>query len=171
MTKATCTPVKPVPPKEINTYVQAIQIHLGLVSHSPHIVSIEEQKGFDAEPDCCRHLNVWVKYLREGGIPVFGWIFGYDEKTEFVEAQFHSVWQSENGHIIDVTPRSDGGTFNMFLRDDSRQIILTRHQGRPAIRTFDNIRLMNNRLINGLQEIVVVPETNMIKKYGLDAMW
>lgn len=38
-------------------------------------------------------------------------------------AEHHSVWETESGELIDVTPPRHGGETTLFLRDDDATIV------------------------------------------------
>lgn len=60
------------------------------------------------------HANVDHAVRTNGGIRVPGWIVW--EQPEFIEAEFHSVWQRHVfGELLDVTPRADGELVVTFL--------------------------------------------------------
>jgi len=40
----------------------------------------------------------------EGGQQVFGWAL-WELPGVFIEAEFHSVWQSPAGELVDIVPR------------------------------------------------------------------
>ena len=72
-------------------------------------------------PKFC-HLNVMHAVERFGGRRVFGWVIWELAKFKFVEGEFHSVWETPEGHLVDLTPRVDGEAEILFLRDDRRRI-------------------------------------------------
>lgn len=47
------------------------------------------------------------------------WKFGHD-----LLADHHSVWETDSGDLVDVTPPSDGGTEILFVKDESARIEL-----------------------------------------------
>jgi hypothetical protein len=55
----------------------------------------------------------------------------------------------------------------MFAPDNNRKIILTQHNGSPALVAYDNVRIQQGQLITDLKKVIVVPQTEMIYKYGL----
>jgi hypothetical protein len=55
----------------------------------------------------------------------------------------------------------------MFVPDTKREIRLIQHDGQPAIKSFDNERIWNGQMTTPLTSIIVLPETEMISKYGL----
>jgi hypothetical protein len=49
--------------------------------------------------------NVDRKVQRDGGTMVLGWMI-WESPGLFVEAEFHAIWQSEAGDLVDITPKS-----------------------------------------------------------------
>lgn len=85
----------------------------------------------------------------------------------FAEAIFHTVWKAPDGRLVDVTPRMDLEKRLLFVPDRDRSIVLTEHEGRPAIHTFDNVRVLGNVLMTPLTEITVVMESDFTQRHGL----
>lgn len=153
-------------PKKPNREVRVLLDYLGLEESKITLQKYRRPADFDPEVRNC-FLNVWVQCLHVGGRPQHGWIIGQDRENSFVEAQFHAVWVSPTGYLIDVTPRTDFEKRIMFVSDENREIALTIHDSEPAIRSFDNVRFWNGRLSTPLTPIVVVPQTKIIEDYGL----
>lgn len=66
------------------------------------------------------HVSAKHRALSDGGRRVHGWAlwkFGPD-----LFADHHSVWENENGDLVDVTPPSNGGGEILFVRDDDAKI-------------------------------------------------
>lgn len=60
------------------------------------------------------------EYARQhGGKAVFGWIIR-EVPGLFLEAEFHTCFKSDDGDLIDVTPKPDGGRNILFLPDSHR---------------------------------------------------
>lgn len=62
------------------------------------------------------NLTVAEKIKKDGGKPVHGWTI-WEWPGVFWTAEFHMVWETPNGDLIDVTPKPDGETSILFLRD------------------------------------------------------
>lgn len=154
-------------PKKSNAEVQALADYLDLDEASIVLLKFRRPHSFDPEPKNC-FFNVWVQCLHAEGAAQHGWIIGQDRANQFTEAQFHAVWVSPRGDIHDVTPRQDNEKRIMFLPDYQREIKLTEHDGKLAIKSFDNVRVWQGRLTTPLTPIVVVPETELIRKFALD---
>src|SRR5690606_30830971 len=66
------------------------------------------------------HVSAKHKTITAGGRRIHGWAlwkFGPD-----LVADHHSVWETEKGDLVDVTPPSNGGTEILFVRDESARI-------------------------------------------------
>lgn len=66
------------------------------------------------------HANVTHRVREHGGRRINGWMIW--ENQSFAEAEFHAVWATEAGELLDITPRSDGEEMILFLPDPSRQL-------------------------------------------------
>jgi hypothetical protein len=75
------------------------------------------------EPGVC-HLNVEHCVKTHGGSGVTGWMI-WDQNPAFAESEFHSVWKSPAGELIDITPRIDGEEVVTFL--PSALVALVKH--------------------------------------------
>lgn len=65
--------------------------------------------------ECFGNVEKVVK--QRGGIAVNGWVI-WKMANILVEAEAHSVWKSENGELIDVTPHLEHESQILFLPDD-----------------------------------------------------
>lgn len=68
------------------------------------------------EPQEC-HLNVRCHVKTHGGSVVNGWMIWDYEPFTFAEAEFHCVWRSPAGLLVDLTPKVDGESEILFLPD------------------------------------------------------
>jgi hypothetical protein len=66
------------------------------------------------------HLNVAHRVKRHGGERVFGWMIWTGPM--FTEGEFHSVWRSPDGELMDITPRVDGEEFILFVPDPKTKV-------------------------------------------------
>jgi hypothetical protein len=75
----------------------------------------------------CLH-NVWKKVKEAGGSPVLGWEFS--DKGSCLLARHHVVWQSPEGHFLDITPDDTPGITEegrlVFLPDPAIEIFADR---------------------------------------------
>ena len=87
-----------------------------------------------AEPDAVVNEcfpNVEAKIARAGGHMLCGWQL-WEWPHILVEAEFHAVWVSPEGEMVDITPKPHGETRILFVPDKRR-----RYEG-VAI---DNVRM------------------------------
>lgn len=63
--------------------------------------------------------NVAAKISRAGGRMLCGWQI-WEWPYVMVEAEFHAVWVSPEGDLVDVTPKPDGEAAILFVPDTSR---------------------------------------------------
>lgn len=155
-----------ISPRRVNERIRALIRYLELNETDVSLLKFTEPTQFDSEPQNC-HFNVWVQCNKCGGQPQSGWLLAEDERQDFVEAQFHTVWRSPEGKLRDITPRADREKRVMFVLDLSRCITLCDHDGAPAILTYDNIRIHRGHLLTGLTRIKLVPQSEMIYEHGL----
>ena len=57
-----------------------------------------------------------------GGAIVYGWNV-MEWPFTLLEAQFHAVWQTLTGNLVDVSPKEDGETRILFLPDPGRRFL------------------------------------------------
>jgi len=74
--------------------------------------------------DCFGNTSLAIEAL--GGQQKLGWRIG-EEPFRFLEAEFHSVWLTPGGDLIDVTPNPIGTEVAMFVHDPAR-----RYQGQQT---------------------------------------
>jgi hypothetical protein len=81
------------------------------------------------------HANVFHCVRERGGERVNGWIIW--ECVMFAEAEFHAVWRSPTGTLIDITPRLDAEATILFLPDPKMHLTRGPKGGfvQPANRT------------------------------------
>lgn len=88
--------------------------------------------------------NVERKVTIDGGQIVYGWQIW---KGELIcEAEFHAVWRSSNGALIDITPKTPPVERILFVQDEK-----VKYKGAQV----DNIRIscISNFLINDVIDI------------------
>ncbi|MCZ7555770.1 MAG: SEC-C domain-containing protein [Bacteroidia bacterium] len=100
------------------------------------IVPGEEPIYVDVRPvkdgermDCFPIVEKWIE--KKGGCAAYGWLI-WELPTVYVEAEFHSMWESEDGTLLDLTPKIFGCNTVLFLRDRNM-----RYENKQT----DNIRL------------------------------
>lgn len=94
---------------------------LGLAANVAHrstplYVLVHPEPG--AQTNACFH-NVAAKVRKDGGTIVHGWLL-WEWPNVLIEAEFHAIWQTSDGKLIDITPRTDGETRVLFVPDESR---------------------------------------------------
>jgi hypothetical protein len=75
------------------------------------------QPGEGCSPGSCFD-NVRAVVRRHGGSTQHGWRM-HELAGVYVEGEFHAVWRSPEGFLVDVTPRTDGLTTILFLPDSN----------------------------------------------------
>lgn len=68
---------------------------------------------------CDCFANTEHKIQVAGGSKQYGWII-WEWAGVLIEAEFHSVWVSPEGNLVDVTPHVNGATRIVFLPDSKR---------------------------------------------------
>ena len=87
--------------------------------HKPFFIAITPVK--QAEPmNCFENVKSQIQDL--GGSAVYGWCI-YVWPRVFVEFEFHSLWRSNTGELLDISPRHDKELDCLFLQDDSLEYI------------------------------------------------
>lgn len=62
--------------------------------------------------------GVIEKIKHDGGLIRFGWTI-WEWPGIFLTAEFHAVWGSPNGNLVDITPKPQGETRILFVEDTS----------------------------------------------------
>lgn len=158
--------LKSTTPINNNTNIKILLRCLNLDENNSTFIKYTKEQYFNAEIDNC-HVNNMIKQKLCGGDIVFGWIIWEDKEVNFVEACFHSLWKDNQGNLFDITPRKDGEQIILFVQDNTRTITLLYDKNLPAIKTFDNFRIINSNIINGVEEIVVIIKSDLIYEHGL----
>ena len=89
----------------------------GLSHCSPNSVPLRPLD--DMPPDECFHI-VKQHVAINGGRQVFGWSI-WEWPGVFLEAEFHSVWETQDGDLIDVTSKQTHFDSITFLHDPKKQ--------------------------------------------------
>lgn len=155
----------PTPPHAINNAVKNIISVLKLNESDISFLGYKKPRNFTPGHNDC-HLNVWVQCNHEGGSPVSGWIIAEDPAVGFIEAQFHTVWCSPDGELQDITPRTNEEKIIMFFPDRNRKITFFEHKNSAAINTYENVKILNNIIINPVKQITIVSNTDFSIKHG-----
>jgi hypothetical protein len=80
-----------------------------------------QYKDYGYEAAWC-HVSAKHKAISAGGRRVHGWALWLFEGL--LLADHHSVWETQKGDLVDVTPPSNGGDTILFVRDDTARIEL-----------------------------------------------
>jgi hypothetical protein len=75
--------------------------------------------------------NVRAKRARDGGRMLCGWQL-WEWPRVLVEAEFHAVWLSPHGEMVEITPKPNGERSVLFVPDERRG-----YEGRMV----DNVRM------------------------------
>jgi hypothetical protein len=85
-------------------------------TQQPVFLAVQPEQG--AKYRQC-FVNVAQKQQQLGGAAQHGWII-WESPGIYLEAEFHSVWVSDHGKLIDVTPQPDKEETILFLPDSVR---------------------------------------------------
>lgn len=100
----------PVTPAEISPKLASLceQIVPGV---TPLYVDVEPLQGAPAN-ECFALVDAYVD--RHGGERLLGWSL-WEMPGLFVEAEFHAIWRSPNGSLVDIAPKSRPTARILFL--------------------------------------------------------
>ena len=109
-------PPIPIPtPREISPLVfEACRV--AVTNSNPVHVPVRLET-YSKDEDC--HRNVTEKVRRDGGRACYGWVIWEIPDWE-IQLEFHSVWQSNQGRLVDLSPPLHGGPEVLFLPDPIR---------------------------------------------------
>ena len=102
-------------PKTINEDVYRLRKKIG-VSTEPVFVPVASRTGRKLG-DC--FADVARKISRDGGSIQHGWTV-WESPGTLIEGEFHAVWRSPDGSLLDVTPKADGERRILFIPDPTR---------------------------------------------------
>jgi len=119
--------VRPVTPAELTDTIRALIEQLA-PGQTPVYVEAVPMEG-EAVNECFGLVNRCV--VEKGGEALVGWSL-WELPTLFVEAEFHAIWRSPSGSLLDISPRSSPTARVLFLPDPVR-----RYEGR----SIDNVRV------------------------------
>ena len=69
----------------------------------------------DALPNEC-FGNVAAQVEKYGGERILGWTI-WEWPNVLIEAEFHAIWKSPEGTLLDITPKADGESEILFVSD------------------------------------------------------
>ena len=153
-------------PNALDAHLQALLREMQIEPREAGLLPFTHPGAFEPETDNC-HFNAWLKMRNDGGAVISGWILGQDRVNRFSEAQFHTVWVSGDHELFDVTPRADDEEYVLFVPDPKRHIELSEHDSKPAVVTYDNVRLIGNSLQTPLRRIKRQLNTDFVVRHGL----
>jgi hypothetical protein len=138
------------PPRSIHKFVLQLAEYIG-AGKTPVWVPVRPAKG--AIPHEC-FFNVPEYVKRHGGEVQYGWTV-WQCANLFIEGEFHSVWKSPNGELVDPTPKTDGENRILFIPDgrhvwnevrvDNRRLALL---DRPEIHDFIKLCMEETDFVN-----------------------
>src|SRR3972149_11538780 len=102
--------LSPVTPAEVSPKLADLCASLA-PGIEPTYVVVRPIEGAPAN-ECFPLVDATV--LRDGGSPMLGWSL-WELPSVFVEAEFHAVWASPTGGLIDVTPKNRQVSRILFL--------------------------------------------------------
>lgn len=158
--------LRPMSPRKVDAHLRALLRYLGVDENDVILLKYTRPTSFDPEPQNC-HLNTWCQLRAHGGNAIHGWLLAQDKPHMFSEAIFHTVWRSPDGRLVDVTPRTDAEKRLMFVPDRNRGIELASYEGRPAINTYNNVRMQGANVVTPLQPIQAVMQSSFAERQGL----
>lgn len=82
-------------------------------SEEPQLLAVRPIAG-SQQQDCFNNVDRMVK--RDGGSCCYGWNIA-EIPNVMIEAEFHAVWRSPSGDLIDVSPQLHGSDQILFLPD------------------------------------------------------
>ncbi|MGL1892597.1 MAG: hypothetical protein OCD02_13290 [Spirochaetaceae bacterium] len=98
-------------PNRINRNIKKLIKKINIESKTEYI-TVETEILSDNE-DC--FMNVKNKIKRDGGDIKYGWQIVED--PFYLEAKYYCIWESPNGKLFDISPRSKGFKKTLFVHD------------------------------------------------------
>lgn len=109
-------PVYTTTPSEITRAVRRLAEKIAPGSQAAYLTVRPEAEAIVNE---C-FPNVEAKMARAGGRMLCGWQL-WEWPHVLVEAEFHAVWVSSEGEMVDITPKPQGETRILFVPDQRRR--------------------------------------------------
>ena len=106
----------PLTPAEISREISELCNEIAGEESSPIYVDCKPLQNAPSR-ECFPIVEEQVS--REGGAIVFGWSI-WELPTVFIEAEFHAVWQSPDGRLIDIAPKDEPTAKILFQKDSLR---------------------------------------------------
>lgn len=101
-------------PKDISKHIRKLVEKLA-IGQEPVYLKVRPSNG--AEVSEC-FPNVEKMISQAGGSMLCGWQI-WEWSCVLVEAEFHAVWVSPEGELVEITPKQDGEENILFLPDPS----------------------------------------------------
>jgi hypothetical protein len=133
-------------PETIDKNVQRLAQKVGSEENPLYIEVITE--SYAIKNECIAAVEEKIK--RDNGSRQLGWQI-WEMPGVFIEAEFHAVWMSPNGTLIDIKPKTEQIKKILFIPDSK-----VKYDGSR----IDNIRLniSGNRLVDDFIRICVATE-------------
>jgi len=114
-------------PVRSTTHIRKLCARLG-IGWKPAHIQVQARDNSDL---CDCFADVERQVTEHGGELVVGWLI-WEWSPILVEAEFHAVWKSPTGELIDVSNKLDSETVVMFVQDNIRTY---------TVRRVDNVRI------------------------------
>jgi hypothetical protein len=117
------TYLHPVTPAALSQPLIALCQEIAPGSNPPVYVDVRPLQGAPSKecfPIVENHIGT------HGGASVIGWSL-WEMPTLFVEAEFHAIWRSPDGGLLDIAPKPEPTKRILFLADPARE-----YQGRQV---------------------------------------
>ena len=102
-------------PARISSHIRKLCARLG-IGWKPQFIQVaprHDSGHLDCFNDVQRHIS------ENGGSIVHGWLL-WEWPNVLVEAEFHAVWKSPDGKLLDVSEKPQGETTILFVEDKTR---------------------------------------------------
>lgn len=107
----------PVTPAVLSDPLIALCKEIAPDSTSPVYVDVRPIPGAPSK-ECFTIVEEHIQ--THGGTSVIGWSL-WEMPTLFVEAEFHAVWRSPDGGLLDIAPKPEPTQRTLFLIDPTRE--------------------------------------------------
>lgn len=148
---------------------QIVEICKGIVEGiKPQYVKVQPQP-WCKKLDCYANVSTMVE--KYGGKQVYGWTI-WIWKYIMIDAEAHSVWQSPEGELIDVTPHEGNDERILYLIDNTMvydgNIIGSRRfplNDSPIVKELIDIANTNDKLLDELSNDDNIRNTEIKKEF------
>lgn len=143
-----------------------------IISPNADIIYVNSEPVPSAQVSDC-FPAVERQVVQEGGEVVYGWQI-WEWPTLFIEAEFHAVWKTIAGDLLDITPKPFPCSQILFIRDavriyESRQVknVYLTISSHPAVKAFLDLRDAEFEILNlgdrAYQHTVILSEFEEIR--------